>query len=548
MSSPCGIPKKFDYLILGGGTSGCLMARRLSDDPRYSVGLIEAGAYRDNDPLILNSTTSIQNEAYANYFWQETTVPQVNLQGRILEYTGGRLFGGSSSINGSQWVRSSREKYDEWVSFIGDPAWGPDNVVNIFVQIENYHGTSEKPATRGTNGLLSVRQVNEPISDPVAAKITNVFLTGAQQAGVIVPLIDDYNTQPSPSPPPPNAVWPAWQVTQSVNPADFGTRVNSSIAYLDSVITLSNDPATPKFARGNGNRKLFVFFESTVVKIHFKGNKAVGARFIQDGKQIDVCAKKVIVTAGINSAWLLQVSGVGPADVLTQAGVPVIVNNPEIGKHLQDHLLIVPVFLNTTGDKPIDVHTNYVGGAFLPDPRPGSDPNIRAFEFQGFYVQGSPIFVIVMYLVRPKSEGTVNIFARDPLQVPLPNPNYLGDPDDVALLTAGIQTYLLNFITLLAGQGYIPLTLTPATINDPAALAQYIAANAGVSYHYSSSVRMATQAQGGAVDTSGRVYGARNLIVADDSIQPIISDSNPQANAYLIGWKISQDLINERPL
>lgn len=528
------------------------MARRLSDDFNYSVAVLEAGSYQDNDPNIVDSNTSLQSSFYENYFWQESTTPQTALQGRILQYTGGRVLGGSSSVNGEQWVRGTTDKYNEWVALTGDSAWSPNNVINMFKQIENYVGTSEDQAVRGHNGKLTIRQVNEPITNPTANKITTAFQQAAQQAGVNVPIVEDYNTEPSSTPNPPNVAFSAWQVTQSASPSNYGTRVNSSIAYLDDVITLTPPPpdntsGIPNYAIGKNGRQLYVLFKTTVVKILFKGNKAIGAKFIHKGKENSICARKVIVTAGINSSWILQVSGVGPANILESAGIPVIVNNPQIGQNLKDHVLIVSTFLNETTDAPVDPNTSYVGGLFVPLPNTTID-SPRTFEVEGFYIPNSPIFVIVMYFINPKSSGSVNILTNDPLKVPLPNPNYLSNPDDIDSLIAGIQSYLLNITNILSGQGYVPLNLTSDTINNTPALKSFIQANAGVSYHYSSSNRMATQAQGGAVDSSGRVYGTKNLIVADDSAQPSINNGNTQSNAYLIGWKISQDLINERPL
>lgn len=541
-----GLPKKVDYLIIGSGPAGCVLARKLSDDFGYSVLLLEAGAYRDNDPNILNSISSIQNELYANYFWQETTTPQEGLNNRLIQYTSGRLFGGGSSVNGSQWVRASVENYQQWQALTGDPSWSVDNIVNLFKQIEQYHGTTENPAARGFNGLMTVRQTDEPITDPVANKITTSFQQAAIQAGINIPIIDDYNTQPA-GPNPSNAAFSAWQVTQSVNPDNFGTRVNASIAYLDDVIEL-NDDQNPDYAVGKNGRKLYVLFKTTGLKIRFKGNKAVGVSYTHDGQCKTTCARKVIVSAGINSPWILQVSGVGPADVLESVGVPVVVNNQQIGKNLQDHTFFTASFLRANNDAPLDPKTNLVGGVFYPDPRPGQDLNIRKFEAQGFFVTGAPVFVVVFYLIKPLSAGTINIFADDPLQVPLPDPNYLTNPDDLAALIAGVQTYLRNFTVDLITKDptYTPLGLPLATIDNTAALTTFLRQNLNRGFHYGCSVKMATQAQGGAVDGSGRVYGARNLIVADNCLQPVLGDNNTQANAYLIGFKIAQDLIAER--
>lgn len=540
MSSINTLTNKVDYLVIGGGNAGCLMASRLSDDTRYSVVLLEAGSFRDNDPNIRDSTTAIQSTHYANYFWQESSTPQNGIvNSPIVQYTGGRVFGGSSSINGLQWVRGTEDLFNQWVAQTGDNSWSPNNVTNMFKQIEKYIGTSENTSSRGNNGPVTVRQVEMPTPAGSDA-ITQAFLNGAN--AVVSPiqsaltLINDYNTQPKSGPP--IGVFSKWQITQS----QTGSRQSSSRSYLHGKIQLSG--TDPNKATGTKTRKLTVYFRSTVTKILFESNKAVGAIFIHNGIQHTVYAKQIILTSGINNAQLLQVSGVGPSSVLSAANVPVIVNNQYVGANLTDHAFIILPYLNQSGTVPVDsLNSPYFSGAFLPDLRQGVPSNTRSFIIHSFYV--NPVIMgILVFLVTPKSKGSVKILTKDPLASPLVDPNYLGDTDDLDALSWALNQYVKNINDQLTAAGFI--NLTPLDFSDNQATREFVKANCKVSYHYAGSMKMATLANQGAVDSSGRVRGTKNLRVADASIQPVVNDGHTQSAAYLISYKISQDIINER--
>lgn len=542
------IPKKVDYLIIGSGPAGAVLARKLSDDFKYSVAVVEAGPYADNRPEIIDSVTSVINSLYPQYFWQQSTANQTNLDNRILQYTTGNAFGGATAVNGLLWVRPSRELIAEWYAATGDPAWAPDNVVKIFKEIEDYHGTSQNPASRGTNGKLQIRQTDEPITNPVANKLTTAFQQAAVKAGFNIPIVDDYNVAPAAAPNTTNMAFSAWQQTQSFNPADFGTRVTSTRAYLDDVLKIKDNKPDPAFAFGKDGRQLYVLFNSTTTRILFQGKRAIGATFIQNGEQKTIYANEVIVSAGPNSVNILQQSGVGPSEVLKPKGIPVVVDNKHVGKNLADHTFFLGTFLRFNNDDTKDKYTDAVAGAFYPDPRPGKDANIRKFEVQGLFLPGQPVFIVIFYLARPKSSGSINVFNANPLHVPIADPNYIGDPDDFQAIIAGVQTYYKNFIAEITARDptYIPLNPNLETINDPIALAQYLKQSLNMSYHYGCAVRMAANDKDGAADSSGRIYGASNLRVVDNNLQPVLADCNTQSVAYLIGHKIATDIINQR--
>lgn len=534
--------KKVDYIIVGSGPAGSILARKLSDN--NSVLLLEAGPYAQNDPLIKQSNPLGLQLAKAQYFWEESTIPQQCANNLELDYTGGRVLGGSSSINGGIYFRGSRDLYEIWQQLTGDDAWSPDNVVKFAKQFENYVGSSEDQSARGHGGLLDVRQLQLDPNNP-AFPAVNTIWTGIQaastQAGVDVPTVLDPNVQPAPGVPS-ICKYVNLQITQKTNAENFGERESAYTSMLEDIVQVDNSKT---FALGKNGRRLTILFSATALNVIFNGNKAKAVSFLYNGKQEIVRAcKKVILSAGINTPQLLQNSGVGNPQVLANAGIPTIINNPNVGARLHDHPSFQTIFAVPPDQVlPPDQFTTFVSGAFLPDPRPGKDKTKRAIQLVGFLLPGSGIFILIGYLLNSKSVGSIPVIRKDPLSQALPDYNILCDPDDVDLIKASYQTYVLAFINAVLSKNYFPVQPTMEQIQSDQALTDFIRRNIQTSYHYGESVRMATLANGGAVDSSGRVYGARNLIVADNSIQPIINNGNTQFNSYLIGWKIAQDIL-----
>lgn len=536
--------KEVDYVIIGSGPSGCTLARMLSED--YSVLLLEAGPYSQNDPLIKASNPMVYQLAKAQYFWQESTVPQQCANNAEMDYVGGRIIGGSSSVNGGIYFRGSRDLYERWEQLTGDSAWSPDNVVELAKQFENYVGASENQNARGHNGPLDIRQLQLDPANPAFPAVETIW-SGIQAAsaaaGVPVPTVQDPNVQPAPEVPP-ICNYINLQITQKTNQANFGERESAWTSMLEDIVDVH--PKKP-YAKGKQGRKLYVLFSATALNIEFKGKKAHAVTFLYEGKRITVEACcKVIVTAGLNTPQLLQTSGVGNPDILANAGIKTIINNPNVGARLRDHPSFQTIFAVPPDQfLPPDQFTMFVSGAFLPDPRPGKDKTKRAIQFVGFLIPGTGLFILVGYLLESKSVGSVTAIRSDPLSQALPNYNMLCDPDDVDLIKAAYQTYVMAFINAVLAKNYFPIQPSMQELQSEEALEGFIRRNIQTSYHYSESVRMATKENGGAVDSTGHVYGAKNLVVADNTIQPIINNGNTQFHSYLLAWKIGQDLLCE---
>lgn len=549
-----------DYVIIGGGCAGCLVARRLTDDLKASAVLFEAGDNNDNDTLICcaggrdltqPNYLGIQIEAWNQLFWPDQTDWNQVLpypDGRKLVFTTGRTFGGGSSVNGTVYVRPSRGLIEEWQNNYlgGDPSWSPENVGRILKEIETYHGPSQDENARGHHGPVSSRHTEV---GAVEQRFVDAFVAAA--AGTGAQVVTDYNVVPISGPD--LSIQAGFQLAQFPN----YRRSSSSVSWLpEGVVRRVGQDADSRYAIGLNERKLLVLFQSTVLRILFDESenppRAIGVEWLLNGHVRRAYARRrVVVTAGIHTAQILQVSGVGPRCVLEKANVKVIAENVNIGKRLKDHPLMTPImYVPETGLEPTDPAAPFTCIGFLPDARvtlpgplpPNVDPTRRAVEiYPGLYTLQSAtgpstVVILVVEYLRPTSTGYDKIITRDPLHTASISYGFLTD-DDLAGMKAAIQVYVAKFAEAL---GFI--LLDPPALDD-ASVTTWIQNTVDTSFHYSASVTMGLPENGGGADGSGRVYGTSGLHVADDSLQPTSNDGNTHVAAYLIGYKVSEDII-----
>lgn len=519
---------EFDYIIIGSGPAGTIMAKLLSDNKKYSVLLLEAGGNHDQNEVIKNSehVFELEENYYPQFFWQGQGVPQPGVNGHSFEWTTGRLLGGGSSINGEQYVRPTAAVLNEWEQLLGS-RWSYDQALEFYKSIENYNGTTDNPDARGNQGRIDIRQAPE---NEIGEKLVEAIV---QATGI--PRILDYN-----NPDTPIGAFTSWQLYQKPN----GERESASTAFLSSDIM-------DEKGRGVNGRKLVVYWNTTALRILFDDKCAEEVEFLRNGKYGKAKArKKVIVAAGIHSAQLLMLSGIGPAPLLKSAGIPVIYHNENVGKKLTNHTLNYAIF--TRKQPPIQVHHGdtdsnalYSGGAFLPDPTPGADQNRRGVQLIGFGSEDS-LSIAIIYLL-PKSTGSVVIQSKDPLQIPLADEGFLVHPDDLEAIKNIYKLYIKPIAEKLMeiDPSYELVSPTLDIINDDHELEHFIKDNFAHNHHHQGSLRMGPLKEGGVVDSRGYVYGVKNLIVADASIIPTVVDGNTSAPAYFIGYTIAQHLLNQ---
>jgi choline dehydrogenase len=514
----------FDYIIIGTGPAGAVIAKTLTDDHKTSALLIEAGENNDKDKPIRDSAFALELEEqfYPQYFWQGEGVPQEELDDRMFEWTTGRLLGGGSSINGEQYVRPTSAVLRQWERLLG-PMWSPERAILRFKRLEKYNGRTDNPRSRGFRGRIDIRQAPR---NPTA--MTEKFTAAVEQA-TGYPEILDYNDPRTPLGP-----FTRWQLYQNPN----GTRENSSSAFLSSDIMLPN-------GRGVKGRKLRVFFKTTALRVLFTDKRANGVELLKEGKRLRVFArKKVIISAGINSAQLLMLSGIGPAKMLQQAGIPVVFNNSNVGKKLRNHTLNFASFTTNPADEALpsnDSNALYTGGAFLPDPT-GINPNQRAVQLVGIAADG--ILTLAIIFLRPKSRGSIAIQNNDPLKIVLADEGFLANQDDMDSVKNIYKIYIKEIAVQLEAidPSYRLVSPTLNVINDDSQLEAFIKQNFDHNHHQQGSLRMAPLNRGGVVDRRGSVHGVRDLIVADASIIPFTVDGNTSAAAFLIGYTIARQI------
>ena len=533
---------EFDYIVVGAGSAGCVLAARLSEDPATRVLLLEAGP--PDRSLWIHLPIGYGKTMWSDtYNWRFETDPDPNMNGRRIYWPRGKTLGGSSSINGLIYIRGQREDYDHWAA-LGNTGWGYDDVLPYFIKSEgNQRGAIP---LHGGDGPLKVSDIG------AQHELIEAFIAGAQQIGPSsVRRTDDFNGAAQEG-----AGY--YQLT-----THKGWRVSTAKAYLAP-------------ARGRANLRIET--GAFAAGLIMDGTRAVGVRYRQGGvmKQARCRAELLLAAGSIQSPQLLQLSGIGPRRLLQAHGVPVVVDSPGVGENLQDHLQIrlsyectKPI---TTNDQlnsfvgqlkiglqwlllrsgPLAIGINQ-GGCFMralqgPDGKPeAATPDIQfhvatlSADMAGGQVHPYSGFTMSICQLRPESRGHIRIRSTNPFEPPEMQPNYLATELDRRTAVAGMKA-ARAIAASAAMQPYVLREVKPGPgAASDAELLEFCRDSGATIFHPTGTCRMGSDALA-VVDARLRVIGATGLRVIDCSVMPTLVSGNTNAPAVMFAEKAA-DMI-----
>jgi choline dehydrogenase-like flavoprotein len=526
----------FDYIVIGSGSAGSLMANRLSADPANRVALIEAGPSDRQWPVNIKTAMPVGNIfliPHARYNWKHTLAGNAEIGGRSINFPRGKLLGGCSAINGGVYIRGQREDYDTW-----GPGWTYHDVLPAFTAVENYAGPARP--WHGKGGELDVQKPRS--FNP----ITHAIIAAAQQAGH--DRNDDF----------------AGAKQAGFGPYDLnqrrGTRLSSARAFLHPVLDRPN---------------LTVLSDTLARRILFDRGRACGIEIEQADERRILHARREVVLCGgaINSPQLLMLSGIGPAAHLRDKGIDVVCDLPGVGAHLQDHptvhlsvenpsaesyalsprtygrILLSPFRYLWRRDGMLASNVAECGGFLCTD---GSGrPDIQITFLVGLKANARVIpsdhgFMALIQLLRPRSQGSVRLAGNRPEDRPVIDPNFFADPYDMRTLIAGFREARRIFaqpaLAAMTGAEIEPGADVQSDAQIDHALRQIV----NTAYHPTGTCKMGTDSDPMAVvDGRLRVRGVSGLRVVDASVMPDIISGNTSAPTMMIAQRAAAFILED---
>lgn len=542
----------FDYIVIGAGTAGGVIAKKLTDDKCTSMLVLETGTNMPNSSPSIVTAANLANDNRLSFNTLSKTEATI---GRQLRLSGGRVIGGGSQHNFMAAVRGSRNLYDSWAQLLDNNAWSYDSIRSLFIENETYIGMTQSPQERGSNGPIFIRQQKIPDQGLIQT------LAQATSDVLGIPIVEDYNTGIRDC-----TFFKTQFIQKEIGDGKF-VRSSTATGYLnENIVTQGNESHPDEF--GVDQRKLVIFTKTTVDKILFKEKRgasmAIGVQYVRNGvSQRSYARKGIIVSAGMFSSVILQSSGIGKSTDLAEAGISTLVENDNVGHNFQTQYAIgMGVEVETTRllqilsadpDQPIAL------GAFKKEEGLGGRrlqligfplsiflPIQDVFINQWQFNPNNPSNVISLAMVdlNPKSKGKITVAHSDPEAYPSIDFNPLDNPDDLNFI---VDQYIQTFNIMMKAReldpnGIYKVVYPPENIfNLPneeekrTRLADYAKATYTNFAHYGGQCRMGKSIEDGVVNEYLNVFGTQNLKVADLSISPILPDGNTSIPAQMIG-------------
>ncbi len=530
--------RSFDYIIIGAGSAGCVLANRLSANPDHSVCLIEAGP-PDYSPWIHLPIGYGKTMWDPSVNWKFYTEPDLEMNNRPIYWPRGKCLGGSSSINGLIFIRGQKEDYEHWHD-LGNDGWSWDEVLPYFKKAEGNDRLGEP--LHSQIGPLRASSIKKP------HPLVEAFIKSANQLGV--PTTDDFNNLQQEG------------VGYYQLSTHNGLRCSAAKAYLKPIKSRQN---------------LSIITNAQVSKILFKDLQAVGIEYIQGGSKHQITSQKeIILSAGaLQSPQLLQLSGIGPAKLLQKFGIPIIHDSPGVGKNLQDHLqyrLIYELNQNISTNVelsslmgrikigldwllfrsgPLSIGINQ-GGLFTKVMPQSKTPDIQfhlatlSADMAGGKVHPFPGFTMSVCQLRPESRGYVEIASPDPLTPPKMVANYLATEHDRATSIAAVK-FARKIAQTNPLRGLIRREIKPERAESDEDLLEFCRNNGATIFHPTGTCQMGPSHQKDAVlDCKLRVRGVGGLRVVDCSAMPTLPSGNTNWPAVMMGERAADLILQDQ--